>query len=252
MSHVYTVINQKGGVGKTTTAHALAGGLFIEHGYKTLSIDMDPQRSMTKLVGANEEGFTAFEVLTEKVTAADAIQHTEIGDMIAGSRELERIYLAIDDMGKEYHLKEALEPIRNRYDFIIIDTPPARGILTVNALTACDSVIIPTKADAISLGQIDELAETIQGVKKYCNSALAVEGILLTIYRFRYGNDKDYKDKAEAMAKKLGTKVFNTQIREAVAIQESQGHQMSIYKYRPYDKVTEDYRNFIAELVGEM
>jgi len=250
MSKVYAIINQKGGVGKSTTVEALAAGLSLK-GYKTLSIDLDAQANMSYTVGARTDGATVLGVLTGEVDIAAAIQHTESGDIIAASKALAGADAFISDTGKEYRLKEALEVIRAAYDYIIVDTPPALGILTINALTACDSVIVPAQADIYSLQGIEQLANTMKPVKKYCNSALAIEGILLTRYSSRSVLSREVAELAEQLAAKLGTKLFKTTIREAIAVKEAQINQQSLYIYAPKAKVTEDYSHFIAELIGE-
>ena len=230
MSKVYTITNQKGGAGKTTTALAVAAGLSLK-GYSVLSIDLDAQSNMTY--------------------TADAIQKTESGGIIPASKALAGADAFITDTGKEYRLKEALEPIRGEYDYIIIDTPPALGILTINALTACDSVIIPAQADIYSLQGIEQLAETMKPVKKYTNPDLTIEGILLTRYSPRSVLSREVAELAQQIAGKLGTKLFRATIREAVAVKEAQISQQSLYSYAPKAKVTEDYSRFIAELLGE-
>ena len=250
MSKTLAIINQKGGVGKSTTAEALAAGLSLK-GYKTLSIDLDAQSNMTYTAGAKTDGATALGVLTGEVGIAAAIQHTDSGDIIAASKALAGADAFITNTGKEYRLKEALEPIRAEYDFIIVDTPPALGILTINALTACDSVIIPAQADIYSIQGIEQLAETMKPVKKYTNPALTIEGILLTRYRHRSVLSRELAVLAEKIAAKLGTKLLKATIREAVAVKEAQISQQSLYSYAPKAKVTEDYSRFIAELLGE-
>lgn len=245
-----SIINQKGGVGKSTTAAQLASGLFLK-GYRTLSIDLDAQGNLTYTAGAKTDGATALGVLTGEVKTADAIQHTQTGDIIPANKALAGADAFIADTGKEYRLKEALESVSGNYDYCIIDTPPALGILTINALTACDSVIIPAQADIYSLQGIEQLTETIKPVKKYCNPALAIEGILLTRYSPRSILSRDIADLAGQLAEKLGTKLFTATIREAVAVKEAQINQQSIFTYAPKAKVTDDYRAFIDEIIGE-
>lgn len=250
MSKTLAIINQKGGVGKSTTAEALAAGLVLK-GYSVLSIDLDAQSNMTYTAGAKTDGATALGVLTGEIPAKDAIQHTESGDIIPASKALAGADAFITDTGKEYRLKEALEPLAGEYDYIIIDTPPALGILTINALTACNSVIIPAQADIYSLQGIEQLAETMKPVKKYCNADLTIEGILLTRYSSRSVLSREVAELAEQLAAKLGTKLFKSTIREAIAVKESQISQRNLYSYAPKAKVTEDYTRFIAELLGE-
>lgn len=242
------IINQKGGVGKSTTASQLASGLSLK-GYRTLSVDLDAQGNLSYTAGAKTDGATALGVLTGKVKTEDAIQHTQSGDIIPANKALAGADAFIADTGKEYRLKEALESVSGSYDFCIIDTPPALGILTINALTACNSVIIPAQADIYSLQGIEQLAETMKPVKKYCNPALAIEGILLTRYSPRSVLSRDIADLAEQLAEKLGTKLFKATIREAIAVKEAQISQQSLFAYAPKAKVTEDYNAFVEEVL---
>ena len=257
MSKVYAIMNQKGGAGKTTTAGALAAGLTLL-GFSVLSVDLDAQRNFTytakpiqTTLKPKPENATILGVLMGEINAEDAIQHTESGVLIPASKALSGADAVLTDTGKEYKLREALEPIRDKYDFIILDTPPALGILSINALTACDSVIIPAQADIYSLQGIEQLADTMKPVKKYCNPALTIEGILLTRYSPRSVLSREVAELAERIAETLGTRVFKTTIREAVAVKEAQIKRKSLYGYAPNAKVTGDYTNFIEELVGE-
>ena len=247
---IIAVINQKGGVGKSTTAEALTAGLILK-GYSCLAIDLDAQGNFSYTAGAKTEGVpTVLEVLTGEVTARDAIQHLQEGDVIAANKALAGADAFINSTGKEYKLKEALEELQGKYQYIVIDTPPALGILTVNALTACHSIIIPAQADIYSLQGIEKLAETIKPVKKYCNPSIFIDGILLTRYSSRSVLSREVAEIADQLADKLGTKVFNTTIREAIAVKEAQISQQSLFKYAPKAKVTEDYKAFIEELLG--
>ena len=249
MAKIISIINQKGGVGKSTTAEALLSGLTLK-GYKTLAVDLDAQGNLTYAVGANSQGATTLGVLTREVDAGDAVQHTPSGDIIPGNKALAGADAFITDTGKEYRLKEALEGRAGEYDYILIDTPPALSILTINALTASNSVIIPAQADIYSLQGIEQLAETIQPVKRYCNPTLEIAGILLTRYNKRSILGQEVAGLARQIAQRLNTKLFDTTIREAIAIKEAQISQKSIYKYAPNAQVTKDYEAFIEELVN--
>ena len=250
MKKIVTVTNQKGGTGKSTTAGALAAGLSLR-GYKTLAVDLDAQGNLTYTFGADNTGATVLEVLTGDATAAEAIKRTQSCDVLPANKALAGADAYIKETGKEYRLKEALENVADQYDYIIIDTPPALGILTVNALTACQSVIIPSQADIYSIQGIEQLSETMKPVKKYCNPGLEIEGILLTRYSARSVLSREVADMLEELAAKLGTKLFKTKIREAIAVKEAQISQQSLFEYSPKAKPTEDYNALIDELVGE-
>jgi chromosome partitioning protein len=245
--HTYSIINQKGGVGKSTTAAALWAGLSLK-GCKTLAIDLNAQCNLSYTAGADTAHKTALSLLTGENPAEDTIQHLPTGDIIAASKSLAGADAFITDTGKEYRLRESLEPLSAVYDYVIIDTPPSLGILTINALTACNSVIIPAQADIFSLQGIDQLNETIKPVKKYCNPALTIEGILLTRYNGRTALSRDITTYTQQLAAKLGTKVFDATIREGIAVKEAQLNQQSIFDYAPKANVTNDYRAFIDEL----
>lgn len=250
MKKIVSIINQKGGVGKSTTAESLAAGLSLR-GYKTLAVDLDAQGNLTYTFGADNTGATVLEVLTGDATAAEAIKHTQSCDVLPANKALAGADAYIKETGKEYRLKEALENVADQYDYIIIDTPPALGILTVNALTACQSVIIPSQADIYSIQGIEQLSETMKPVKKYCNPGLEIEGILLTRYSARSVLSREVADMLEELAAKLGTKLFKTKIREAIAVKEAQISQQSLFEYSPKAKPAEDYNALIDELIGE-
>lgn len=250
MANIIAVINQKGGVGKSTTTAAIAAGLSLK-GFNVLSIDLDAQGNLSYTYGADSGKKSVLGVLLGDVRANDAIQTTESGDIISSHKSLAGADAFISDTGKEYRLKEALEDISANYDFIIIDTPPALGILTVNALTACNSVIVPAQADIYSLQGIEQLAETIKPVKKYCNAALEIKGILLTRYNPRSVLSRDIAEIAEQLAIRIGTKVFRTYIREAIAVKEAQISRKTLYEYAPTAKVTDDYRALVDEILQQ-
>ncbi len=244
-----SVINQKGGVGKSTTAEMLVSALSLK-GFKVLAIDLDAQGNLSYSLAADLNSPTILEVLTEEISAKDAIKKAR-ADVISSNKALAGADAFIADTGKEYRLKEALEKIAKNYDFCIIDTPPALGILTINALTASDSVIIPAQADIYSLQGIENLEETIKAVKKYCNPNLKIEGILLTRYNPRTILSREVSEMAEKLAEKLETKLFKAKIRDAVAVKEAQISQESLFKYAPKSNVTKDYEGFINEFLGK-
>ena len=244
------IINQKGGVGKTTTAHHLAVGLSLK-GYKVLSVDLDAQGNLSFASGACTGGASSLGLLTGDVSALDAIQKTAHGDTIPSSRSLAGADAFITDTGKEYRLREALESVSDLYDYCVIDTPPALGILTVNALTACAGVIIPVQADIYSLQGVEQLCETMKPVKRYCNPDLTVDGLLLTRYSPRSVLGREIAVLADQIARKIGTRLYNATIRDAVAVKEAQINQQSLYDYAPKAKVTQDYEAFVREFLQE-
>lgn len=240
------IVNRKGGVGKTTTAQAFGAGL-IRRGYTVLYIDLDSQCNLSYGMNADSRQPSIMDVLTGHTTAAEAIQRTERGDIIAGSEALAGADALIDGTGKEYRLREALEGIEHEYDFAIIDTPAALGALTVNALTAAQDAIIPVIADIYSIQGIKQLYEAIQAVKKYCNRELTISGILITRYNSRTRLSKDMRESLEDVASQIGTKVFKTPIRECIAVKEFQALQMDIFAYAPRSNAAKDYDAVIEE-----
>lgn len=245
---IVAIVNRRGGVGKTATANALGAGLF-RRGYKVLFIDLDSQTNLTFDTGAKPGRFSSMDVLTGQATAEQAITATPQGDIIPGSNALSGADLIISSTGKEYRLKEAIAPIISRYDFIVIDTPPALGTLATNALTAATAAIIPAQAEIHSLQGIALLSETIAAVKKYTNPALTINGILLTRYNGRAIISKDMKSNIDAAAAHLGTKVYKAPIRECVAIREAQALQQDIFTYAPQSNAAKDYKAFIDEFL---
>lgn len=250
MKEVLAIINQKGGVGKSTTAAALGAGLILK-GYRVLYIDLDAQGNLTFNMGAGASALSSLEMLTGTATAEEAIRHTEQGDIIPASPALAGADNLITTTGKEYRLKEALEPLYKLYDYIVIDTPPALGILTVNALTACTGAIVPAQADAWSLQGITQLNGTIQTVKKYCNPALKVKGIVLTRFNSRAVVSRDMQELIAQTAGALNTKLYKTTIRECTALKEAQAVQQDIYSYAPRSNATADYKALVAEIIEE-
>ncbi len=250
MKEVIAIVNRRGGVGKTATAHAIGAGL-ARRGYKTLFVDLDSQCNLTFDVGGSTAPLTSMEVLSGTATAQEAIQHAKGGDIIPASPSLAVADTVIDGTGKEYRLKEALEPLAGEYDYIVIDTPPALGVLTVNALTACNSAIIPAQAEVHSIQGIGLLYDVVQAVRKYTNPALIIKGILITRYNGRAILSRDMKSNLEATATELGTRVFTTPIRECTAIKEAQATQQDIYSYAPRSNATADYTALLDEITKE-
>ena len=242
------IVNRRGGVGKTATAHALGAGL-RRKGYKVLLIDLDSQTNLTYDAGAKAGQLSAMDILTGSAAIGEAIIETPQGDILPASPALAGADLVITETGKEYRLKEALAPISGNYDFAIIDTPPALGTITTNALTAASAAIIPAQAEIHSLQGIGLLNETITAVRKYTNPALAVDGILLTRYNGRAVISKDMRDNLQAIAAALQTRLYKTPIRECVSIKEAQARQQDIFTYAPRSNAAKDYEAFINDFL---
>jgi len=244
------VINQKGGVGKSTTALAIGAGLTLK-GYSVLYVDLDAQGNLTFVMGADTNRYNALGVLQRPETAKEELQHTPQGDIIASSPALAGADTVITATGKEYRLREALQSLSGSYEYCIIDTPPALGILTINALTACTGAIIPAQADMFSLQGIGQLNTTIETVKKYCNPALSIMGIVLTRYSPRSIISREVAEMIEETAAQLQTKLYKAKIRECTALKEAQATRQSIYSYAPKSNATADYTALVNEILGE-
>lgn len=244
------IINQKGGVGKSTTAAAIGAG-FISKGYKTLFVDLDAQGNLSYSMKADTRGYNALGVLQRPETIAAEIQQNEEGDIIASTPELSGADTIITQTGKEHRLEEALHIVEGDYDFCIIDTPPALGILTINALTACTGAIIPAQADVYSLQGIAQLQGTVEAVKRYCNPRLYIMGIVLTRYNPRSIIRREVRETLEQTAEQMHTKLYQTYIRECTALVEAQAMQRDIYQYAPKSNAAADYRALTEEILRE-
>lgn len=251
MSVTIAIVNQKGGVGKSTTAGAIGAGLILK-GYSVLLVDLDAQGNLTFAAGAGSGGITSVDMLSGSASAESAIQHTSNGDIIPASPQLYGADGILTAAGKEYRLRDALKPVKKKYDYIVVDTPPALGILAINALTACTGVIIPAQADIYSLQAIGQLQNTIQTVKQHSNHSLQVFGIVLTRHSPRTILSRDLTDMISQTAKKFNTRLFGTAIRENIAIKEAQARQMNIFAYAPRSKAADDYRALTDELLKTM
>lgn len=249
MVKVISVANRKGGIGKSTTAQSMSSGLVLK-GYKVLLIDLDEQGNTTYTTKVDEIRGTIFDVLTQRCKIEDAIISTdEFGDLIPASDELSTLDMVLVRQGKEYKLKEALVSVKDKYDFIIIDTPPALGVSTTNALTASDSVLIPLLADSYSLTGISLLLEVIDEIVKYSNKDLKIEGMLLTRYNSRTTISKEILEMVKSEAISLNTIVYESGIREGVAISKAQAVRQSIFSYDPKSNVAKDYASVINEFL---
>lgn len=248
---VLTLSNQKGGVAKTTTSIAIATGLFNK-GFRVLAVDLDPQTNMTFSCGVDtmHQDGTLFDVFKGEKKVNDIIVTTNVGfGLIPGCLSLASADMDFTQTGREYMLNEALKEIEPEYDYCVIDTPPTLGILTVNALTSSDVVIVPMNADVYSVQGLSQLNQQIQNVRKYCNPRLKIGGLLLTKYNDRQNVSKTTKELIGSVSGQLETKVFNTFIRESVAVRESALMQCDMFKESPNSNASVDYMEFVNELI---
>lgn len=248
---VLTLSNQKGGVAKTTTSIAIATCLFNK-GFRVLAVDLDPQTNMTFACGVDtmNQDTTLFDVFKKDGNVKDIIIQTNVGfGLIPGCLSLASADMDFTQTGREYMLNEALKEIESEYDYCIIDTPPTLGILTVNALTCSDLVVVPMCADVYSVQGLSQLNQQIMNVQKYCNQRLKIGGLLLTKYNDRQNVSKTTREMIESVSDQLQTKVFNTTIRESVAVRESALMQNDLFKEAPNSNATVDYMEFVNEMI---
>ncbi len=249
MAKVIAVTNQKGGVGKTTTCSSLCGCLAAMNN-RVLAIDLDPQGNLSFSLGADaDECYTVYDVFKGSVNLYDTVQHTGCCDVPANIL-LSGCELELTTVGREYILREQLNSVAGDYDFIIIDTPPALSILTINAYTAANELIIPMIPEILSLQGIAQLKETILAVKKYYNKTLEIRGILLNKYNPRLILTKEVEDLANMIAEQLDTDVFEQKISNSVVIAEAPAHAKTIMEYAPKSKAAKEYTDLIYEILG--
>lgn len=242
---ITAIVNQKGGVGKTTTAHALGAGL-TKRKRKVLFIDLDAQCNLSYTLGAVNPAITSLDLLHGS-QASQAVIKTPDGDLIPASPFLAGVDIELTGPGKEKRLQTALAPIAKLYDHVIIDTPPALGILTLNALTAAGQAIITAQADLFSLQGIGALWQTIDAIRKLSNPGLEIAGILLTRYSPRAILTREITDSLDQTAATLGAYLYKAKIREAIAVKEAQISHKSIFDYAPKSNPALDYDAFIKE-----
>lgn len=249
MCKVVSVSNQKGGVGKTTTTGAISA-VYTKKGFRVLAIDLDPQGNLTFSVkGDSELSASIYDVLKGDVKPQHAIQHVEACDLISSNILLSSTELEFTDSGREYLLRDVIEPLKYYYDYIFIDTPPNLGILTINAFTASDYIIVPVLSDIFSLQGLAQLHESVEHIKSYCNNKLKFAGILLTRFNPRTILGKEILGTAEMVAKSLNIPLFKTRIRSSVAVCEAQSAQRSLLKYSRNNPAAKDYVSFVEELI---
>ena len=250
MATTFVVANQKGGIGKTTTATTLAGNLGKRA--KTLLIDADPQGNSTSTYQAQvEDVATLYDVIVdaEKLPLEEAIQHMPNGDIVASDPLLAKAEKMLDgDIEGLYRLKDAIEDF-DGYEYIVIDTAPSLNVILYNCLIAADKVIIPVTADAYSLQGLNQLCETIKAVQRRQNPRLSIAGLLLVKFSGRSNLEKATKQELMEAAEQIGTRLFETTIRECVKTKEAQEKKQLLIDYAPKCNTMIDYLAFVEELL---
>ena len=250
MTKIISVANQKGGVGKTTSAINLAAALAKE-GKRVLLVDADPQANASSGLGIDisAQEATLYECLINGVEAKPAIQHTNVKKLDIIPSHIDLVGAEIEMLGledRENILKRELMPVRAEYDYIIIDCSPSLGLITVNALTASDSVIIPVQAEFFALEGIAKLLNTIKIIKSQLNPQLQIEGFLVTMYDSRLRLSSQVYDEVK---KHFGKLVFNTVITRNVRLSEAPSHGMSVIDYDKSSKGAQNYISLAKELI---
>ena len=251
MAEIIAITNQKGGVGKTTTAAALIASL-SEGGYRVLGVDLDPQGNLGFSLGVDIENVhTMYEVFKKQLPIDQAICTATYGDLLASNILLSGVELECNKPGREYMLKTELSLVSARYDYIIIDTPPALNLLTVNAYVSADKLIIPMAPEILSLLGVTQIKETIETVRQYYNPSLKVIGILLNKFNARLNLNRDVLELSQQIAQQLDTKVFESKIRQSVMVAEAPAHGESIVTYSPTCKPAMDFVALVDEILAD-
>ena len=251
MSAVIAITNQKGGVGKTTTSSALLAGL-QQRGNRVLGVDLDPQGSLGFCLGLDIDNCaTIYDVMKGTQSVRDVIVRSECGDIVPSNILLSGAELEFNKPGREFLLKTALQELQDEYDFIIVDTPPALNVLTVNAYVVADGLVIPMAPEILSLLGVAQIRETIDTVRRCYNSRLKVLGILLNKYNQRFTLNREVLDMAEQIAAQLETRVFQTKVRSSVSVAEAPAHGESVLTYAPSSKPASDFRTLLEEIIQE-
>ncbi len=248
MSSVIAFANQKGGVAKTTTTLNL-GVALKELGLRILLVDLDPQGNLTMSQGLNPDTIerSLFDVLVHRLPLTEVIHETEV-HLAVSSIDLAGAELALAGMiGRERALEKALRPVRADYDYILIDTPPSLGLLTINALVASTGVIVPVQCEYLSLRGLVQLENTLGMIRENLNPAVAIQGILPTMFDRR---TLHAREAVEILRENFGSLVFNTRIRKTIRYAEAPVKGSSVLKYDPSGEAAEAYRDLAKEVLN--
>ncbi len=245
MSVIISLLNHKGGVGKTTSTINI-GAALVELGKKVLLIDLDPQANLTLSLGISRQKYTIYESLRGESDLVP-FQVRPNFDVVSSSLDLSGAEMElINEAGREYILRELFSPLENEYDFILIDCPPSLGLLTLNALTSSHLVIIPLQTEFLALQGVAKIKQVIDKVKFRLNKSLEIGGVLPTMYDSRKVLNRDV---VETIKKYFGEKVFNTYIRDNIALAEAPAQRKDIFQYNPKSPGAEDYLNLAKEIL---
>lgn len=252
MARIIAVANQKGGVGKTTTVINV-GAILAEKGYRTLLVDLDPQAALTAAYGINpfELRRSVYHVLLAQELDVRNVIRSQIRphlDLLPANLDLAGAEVElISQLGREYLLQEALESIRDSYDFMFIDCGPSLGILTINALTAADEVLLPIICEFLALRGMGILFDTIKRVRERTNRRLTILGIVATMFDNRTLHSREVLEELQAM---FGDKVFTSLIRKSIRFAEAAAANVPITEYAPTHTSAESYRALVEEMLS--
>jgi len=248
MAHVIAFANQKGGVAKTTSTVNL-GAALREHDLRVLAVDMDPQGNLTMSQGIDTEGLekSMYDVLVHRTPIEDVIYEREL-DVAASTIDLAGAEMALATMiGRERALQRALDAVRDEYDYVLIDTPPSLGLLTINALTASESVIVPVQCEYLSLRGLLQPEKTLEMIRENLNPDVRIKGILPTLFDARTHHGKE---SIEVLRENFGDLVFDTVVRKTIKFAEAPVTGASVLKYDPKGRGAESYRALAREVLN--
>ena len=250
MSKVIAIANQKGGVGKTTTAVNLSSCLAVK-GKKVLIIDIDPQGNTSSGLGVDKSEITTsiYDVIINEVPIENTYLQTKIDNLVISPSNIQLAGAEVElvsVISRETRLKYAIEPVRNNFDFIIIDCPPSLGLLTVNALTSADTILVPIQCEYYALEGLSQLMNTVKIVQKHLNPSLKVEGVVLTMFDARTNLSIQV---VEEVKKYFGNKVYRTIIPRNVRLSEAPSYGLPIILYDSKSKGAECYMELAGEVI---